>query len=61
MGMFDYLNYEGKQYQTKDTPQQTLEDYEIRGNELWWRKSDDDISNILKEMEKYKCRSHKNK
>ncbi len=27
----------------------------------WWRKSDDDISNILKEMEKYKCRSHKNK
>jgi hypothetical protein len=38
MGMFDYLNFEGKQYQTKDTPRQTMEDYEIRGNELWWRK-----------------------
>jgi hypothetical protein len=38
MGMFDYVTFEGKQYQTKDTPQQTLDDYEIRGDELWWRK-----------------------
>jgi len=38
MGMFDYLRYEDKQYQTKDTPQQCIDTYEIRGNELWWRK-----------------------
>lgn len=36
--MFDYLRYEGKQYQTKDTPQQCIDTYEIRGDELWWRK-----------------------
>lgn len=38
MGMFDYVNFEGKQYQTKDTPQQCIDTYEIRGDELWWRK-----------------------
>lgn len=38
MGMFDYVNFEGKQYQTKDTPQQSMDTYEIRGDELWWRK-----------------------
>ena len=38
MGMFDYVNFEGKQYQTKDTPEQTMDTYEIRGDELWWRK-----------------------
>jgi hypothetical protein len=38
MGMFDYITFEGHQYQTKDTPEQSIADYEIRGNELWWRK-----------------------
>lgn len=38
MGMFDYLNFEGKEYQTKDTPQQGMDLYEIRGDELWWKK-----------------------
>ena len=38
MGMFDYVNFEGKQYQTKDTPEQTMDTFEIRGDELWWRK-----------------------
>jgi len=37
MGMFDYINYGGKEYQTKDTPAQMLENYEIRGNELWYK------------------------
>ena len=36
MGMFDHITYLGKQYQTKDTPQQFLAEYEIRGNELWY-------------------------
>lgn len=36
MGMFDYITYNGKQYQTKDTPAQYMADYEIRGNELWY-------------------------
>ena len=40
MGMFDNLHYEGKEYQTKDTPQQSMDTYEIRGNELWWRKTE---------------------
>jgi hypothetical protein len=38
MGMFDYINYDGHQYQTKDTPAQMLDTYEIRGNELWYKK-----------------------
>ena len=37
MGMFDHITYEGIQYQTKDTPDQGISDYEIRGNELWYR------------------------
>lgn len=36
--MFDDLLFEGKQYQTKDTPAQALETYEIRGDELWMKK-----------------------
>jgi len=35
MGMFDTIYYEGKEYQTKDTPMQCLDVYEIRGDELW--------------------------
>jgi len=37
MGMFDYINYGGRVYQTKDTPAQFLADYEIRGDELWFK------------------------
>jgi hypothetical protein len=40
MGMFDYINYKGNQYQSKDTPQQTMDTYEIRGDELWWKKTE---------------------
>jgi hypothetical protein len=29
MGMFDYLYYEGKEYQSKDTPRQALDKYKI--------------------------------
>lgn len=29
MGMFDYLYYEGKEYQTKNTPNQFLDKYKI--------------------------------
>ena len=29
MGMFDNLEYKGRQYQTKDTPLQTLDNYKI--------------------------------
>lgn len=37
MGMFDYINYKGHEYQTKDTPEQGMETYEIRGDELWFK------------------------
>jgi hypothetical protein len=40
MGMFDYLNYDGHEYQTKNTPEQMMDTYEIRGDELWWRKTE---------------------
>jgi len=29
MGMFDNIEYRGRQYQTKDTPLQTLDNYKI--------------------------------
>ena len=38
MGMFDHITYEGQKYQTKDTPDQFISDYEIRENELWYRR-----------------------
>jgi hypothetical protein len=40
MGMFDEIFYEREMYQTKDTPQQSLDTYEIRGDELWWKKTE---------------------
>jgi len=50
MGMFDYIRYQGKNYQTKDTPMQCLDHYEIRNDELWlkcvereWVNDDDAI------------------
>jgi hypothetical protein len=37
MGMFDELLWKNNLYQTKDTPEQGLELYEIRGDELWYK------------------------
>jgi hypothetical protein len=37
MGMFDYIHYNNEKYQTKDTPDQGMSTYEIRGNELWFK------------------------
>lgn len=37
MGMFDNITYNGEEYQTKDTPSQGLDRYEIRGDELWFK------------------------
>ena len=42
MGLFDYLHYEGKEYQTKDTPSQCLNIYKIEqdqdsGHQYLWR------------------------
>jgi len=37
MGMFDYIRYNEGEYQTKDTPEQCMETYEIRGDELWYK------------------------
>jgi len=36
MGMFDYVRYNGHQYQTKDTPAQLLDHYEIREDGTLW-------------------------
>ena len=40
MGMFDYLDYEGHQYQTKDTPKQGCDNYKIDNGELWYEEYD---------------------
>jgi hypothetical protein len=37
MGMFDYIVFNGKTYQTKDTPSQSIATYGIRDNELWFK------------------------
>jgi hypothetical protein len=34
MGMFDYLYYEGKEYQTKDTPNQGLDKYKLEHDQV---------------------------
>jgi len=41
MGMFDYVQYQGKQYQSKDTPNQLMDNYKIEvdqesGQEHLW-------------------------
>ena len=41
MGMFDYINYKGEEYQTKDTPNQMIDNYKIEtdqesGQEQLW-------------------------
>ena len=36
MGMFDYVKYKGDTYQSKDTPSQTLENYELRDDGTLW-------------------------
>ena len=33
MGMFDYVHYQGKQYQSKDTPNQLIDKYKIETDE----------------------------
>ena len=39
--MFDCLTYKGHQYQTKDTPSQVLDHYEIRDDgTLWYQEYD---------------------
>lgn len=41
MGMFDYIRFEGAEYQTKDTPAQALDQYEIREDgTLWYQNYD---------------------
>ena len=35
MGMFDYLRFEGHEYQTKDTPNQLLDNYELKDGFLY--------------------------
>jgi len=46
MGMFDHLYYEGHEYQTKDTPNQALDNYKIEhdqcsGHIFLWREDYD--------------------
>ena len=41
MGMFDYLNFRGNEYQSKDTPNQLMDKYELKENgTLWVEESD---------------------
>ena len=35
MGMFDNLYFDGREYQTKDTPAQMLDNYKIENGQLW--------------------------
>jgi hypothetical protein len=41
MGMFDNIKYEGNEYQTKDTPAQLLDYYEIRADGTLWHQEYD--------------------
>jgi hypothetical protein len=34
MGMFDYLYYDGKEYQTKDTPNQGMDKYKLEYDQV---------------------------
>jgi hypothetical protein len=36
MGLFDTIRYKNHEYQTKDTPKQCLDNYEIRGDGTLW-------------------------
>lgn len=36
MGMFDWVEWEGRQYQTKDTPRQFCDNYRIDENGVLW-------------------------
>jgi hypothetical protein len=36
MGMFDYIRYKQHEYQTKDTPKQYMDKYEIREDGTLW-------------------------
>ena len=43
MGMFDYIRYKGEEYQTKDTPGQVMDNYEIKADgTLWYENYDGD-------------------
>jgi hypothetical protein len=41
MGMFDFVHFEGNQYQTKDTPCQLMDNYEIRDDGTLWHEEYD--------------------
>lgn len=44
MGMFDYIRYKDIEYQTKDTPAQLLDNYEIRTvGSLWHEEYDIEV------------------
>jgi len=51
MGMFDNIEYRGRQYQTKDTPLQTLDNYRIEQDQdsghwyLWHEEYDTEWDN----------------
>ena len=70
MGMFDNIEYQGRQYQTKDTPLQTLDNYKIEQDQdsghwrLWheeydseWVDSEDGFlgGSIVQSNERWVC------
>ena len=70
MGMFDNIEYKGRQYQTKDTPLQTLDNYKIEQDQtsghwyLWheeydseWVDSDDGFlgGTLVQSNERWVC------
>lgn len=58
--MFDHIHYEGKEYQTRDTPAQLLDHYEIKSNgELWHKNYDVEIIEDDNYFLKYRW-EHKN-
>lgn len=40
MSMYDTILFQGKEYQTRSTPIQFMNTYEIRDQQLWWRKTE---------------------
>jgi hypothetical protein len=56
MGMFDNIEYKGRQYQTKDTPLQTLDNYKIEQDQdsghwyLWHEEYDAEWIQVTGQM-----------
>lgn len=56
MGMFDHIHYRGKEYQTKDTPNQMLDNYKIEQDQTsghWYLWHEEYESDWVEEADRF--------